>query len=285
MRLPKFKKPRDGAPVFMDRDKSAGPLKIIFEEPFCIDKVVIEEKDIVKYINGKSTPLLGDDFYYCYTYEGSVLSFVSFRSAAYQAGAAHLLVRTILNEGRYCVQSLSGAIFYYIENDRQGISVEVDYESREGYDLLDAQTARRDIQDALQSNPTIRAKWSLERRAFSANMALIAIFALIMVAALTVSWKYKSVKSSLEAQKARQTAPKPAAHASGRLPNVASAIAKVGDEISGKGVIETAEVTGKSMKFVISFKTEQAAQSFIRQFGGSYEQGKVIYSAALSGSK
>ncbi len=264
------------------QDKKGVPLKIVFEEPFCLDRVIIDKKDVIQYIKGKSTPLLGDDFYYCYTYDGAVLSFVSFRSSAYQAGAVHLLVKTILHEGRYCVQAPSSSIFYYIDNDGQRINVEVDYDKREGYAMLDTQTAHKDIQDAAKNNKNIRAKWSLEKSSFSVNILLIAVFAVMMAAALTVSWKYKAAKISLEAERARQSGPIASSYANAKLPDAVSVISKVGDAVQDKGIIEMAEISGRTMKFVISFRTEQAAQSFMRQFGGNYEQGKVIYSTSVS---
>jgi hypothetical protein len=266
----------------MQQDGKGVPLKIVFEEPFCLDKVIIEKKDIIKYIKGKSIPLLGEDFYYCYTYDGGVLNFVSFKSSSYQTGAVHLVVKAILHEGRYCAQTPSSSILYYIDNDGQRINVEVDYDVREGYEMLHAETARRDIQEALKSFATIRASWSLQKSALSINVLLIAVFAALMVAALTVSWKLKSAKVSFEAERARKSRPVASANISARLPDVVSVISKVGDEVYGKGVIEKAEIRGGNMEFVISFKTEQSAQSFMRQFGGSYEQGKIIYSTPVS---
>lgn len=264
------------------QERKGIPLKIVFEEPFCLDKVIIDKKDVITYIKGKSTPLLGDDFYYCYTYDGNALAFVSFKSSAHQSGAVHLLVKAILHEGRYCAQTPSSSILYYIDNDGQRINVEVDYDRREGYEMLDAETAHRDIQEAVKSFETIRASWSLEKSTFSVNILLIAVFVALMATALTVSWKYKAAKVSFDAEMAMKARTVPRANKSGRLPDMASVISKVGDAVNGKGIIEKAEISGKEMKFVLSFRTEQATQSFMRQFGGNYEQGKIIYSTPVS---
>jgi hypothetical protein len=146
--------------------------------------------------------------------------------------------------------------------------------------MLDAETARRTSGGCESLRPS--GRWSLEKRTLSVNILLIAVFAALMVAALTVSWKLKSAKVSFEAERASKARPVASARMSARLPDVVSVISKIGDEVEGKGIIEKAEINGKDMKFVISFKTEQTAQSFMRQFGGSYEQGKIIYSTPVS---
>lgn len=263
-------------------EKSGKPLKIVSGEPFCLDKVIVDKKDIFPYIKGKATPLLGDDFYYCYKYENGVLAFVAFVSSSYQVGAVHFLVKAILNQGKYYARMPAGNVFYYIVNDAPGINVEVDYEQRDGYELLDAHTVHADLMAEVKKNPGIRAKWALEKSALNINLLLIVVFAVLMGVSLLASWKYKAAKASFEATRARVVKPVVHDNKNFKLPNAVSVITRVGDMVYGKGIIEKAEVKGKTMDFVILFNSETAAQSFIREFGGKYEQGKVIYSTPFS---
>lgn len=266
-------------------DKGGKPLKIVTGDPFCMDKVVLDRKDVVEYIKGKATPLLGDDFYYCYKYTNGVLSFIAFVSETYEVNSVHYFVKAILEEGKYCASKPGSNVFYCIINDAKGLSVEIDYEQRENYEMLTLQGVHNDLVAAVSENETLQASWSLDKKTLNINLILIGVFALLMGCALLVSWKYQAAKASFELAKSRQIKPVAVVAKDIRLPDVVSVITRVGDVVLGKAVIERAELNDKGMQFVILFNTETVAQSFMRQFGGKYEQGKVIYSTPFSPAK
>lgn len=256
------------------KDKKKGKeIQYVIELPFVTDSVEIEKKDIISYINGKSQPILGDDFYYSYVYKDGILSFVSFASKKNVAGQIPVIAPALLRKGKFYYNS--DGVYYFIENEGGKIKTEVAYDEREGYaDITKIEKLSGDIPK------TLKLKWSLQAKGdklFYLGIAMLIIsIAYFLDAGIDIKPEVKLTKTLTPAVAVQKASPQ-------GLPDLTRYITDIARDIEGKGYIEKVQVQAdNNLQFVIKFKDETYVQSFIARRGGKYENGSIIYTVSLN---
>jgi hypothetical protein len=240
------------------------------ETPFVVDSIEIDKKDVLNYIKGKSHPIIGDDFYYSYIYKDKILSFISFASKKHITGNyLPVIAPALLQEGKYFYNPLKSNVYYFFENSSGVIKTEIGYEEKDGYENVLTIQLPKDIPD------TLKMRWSLQSQINKLYLLGMTTFILSVV--------FFFVNNSIHGKEPEPIDVKPVIAESIKesMPDITGIIENIGQEVMNKGHIEKAQLQPDGLQFVIRFRNESYAHSFISRYGGKYEGGAVIYTSSL----
>ncbi|MFA6823461.1 MAG: hypothetical protein WCR32_06615 [Geobacter sp.] len=271
-RRPVVRKKRDPHPS-EPSTASANISQLVFSDEFIMDSVRIEQKEILAYINGKAAPLLGDDFYYSYHYENGILAFIALKNKQHVAGRLPLFYPALLLQGNFVYKKPDADYVYYITNKDGFCAAEVAYDERPNH-LSISQTP-------VTSTPaTVKLTWSLARKNWYLNAALVTVFCL---AALFLAVSAKEYDAARQEQQQIASQLQPVIPRG--LPSFINTVADLGKKVEGKGFIERVALANDQLSCTIKFKQDADAQVFLRTIGGNYEGDKVVYTTALSAAR
>lgn len=248
-------------------------------DQYIFGKIQIDKKDIHDYIKGFSVPLLGYDFYYCYIYDGNMLSFISGKNKSFVEDCYALAGIALMQEGKYYIKDKNGDFYYLIEHKTDEINTFIVYEKP-----TDAIEITPSIIDIKEMPKTLKLKWSLHQKENIMIKFLVVLFIVLFAVNIFMVYKYQNTLNALEKQVLFYSSTvKEQPTKNNKNIDLINEINKIGSLILGKGIIDKVEKQNNSLIFYITFKSEEYAIEFLKTNGGKYEQGKVIYSVNIAG--
>ncbi|MCS7106471.1 MAG: hypothetical protein NZ942_04080, partial [Candidatus Aenigmarchaeota archaeon] len=122
-----------------------------------------------------------------------------------------------------------------------------------------------------------KLKWSLERKEYTYLIYVLFVFSLV-VFTLTNMKANQLKEQVIEKMNTASTL----TERQYRNTDLSGYLVSVADYVLGKGAIKRMEKTQEGLTFYISFKNEEFAQTFLKEKGGRYEQGQVIYTVSFA---
>jgi len=252
------------------KEKHKKKIKSIFSRDFVIDSLFLDKKDIKNYITGKAIPILGDDYYYGYTYKDGRLSFIAQRSNSMDVGHLSAFAPAFLKPGAYMYKD--GMKYYVINHAEDGIvKAYVHYElPAEATDISEMNI--NDISEEIP--PTLFFKWSLARNQRPMNLVLLAVFVLTLIA---FAWSAQSYSDLSRRTATLGEQGQSANHSTAdRLPDITEVVKECVKRVDGRGTIRQVRTENEAIVFTIQFPIENDARDFIAKNGGKYENDQVV---------
>ncbi|MCS7106266.1 MAG: hypothetical protein NZ942_03050 [Candidatus Aenigmarchaeota archaeon] len=252
--------------------KKAVKSKFVHIENFIVGKVKIDKKNVLNYIKGKSIPIFGDDYYYTYLYKNGYLIFLSTKSNIYLNKKIPIVAVSLLKPGVYYIKDKKGDFFHFIEHTEDNITHRVVFELPKNAVEINESFLKQYEKECA----SLKLKWSLEKKEYMYLIYTVFVFSLIFFVFMNA--KANQLKQQVIANRNNNAAAIEKHY--GNI-DLSKYLFDISDSVLGKGVINKVEKTIDGLVFYISFKTEEHAQTFLKDKGGKYEQGQVIYATSF----
>lgn len=223
-----------------------------------------------------------EDFYSGYFVDNGYLKYVVHKSNSYDAGKLSKLTPVLLNEGNYHL--IDGDNCFKFTNKGDEIVDNIDYitysEPNNNLTSVNLDTIQLDN----DIPKTLYLQWSLGKRNFHINTALLIIFSISIACRLASSYAYEDLSQKAEAIKKQIEAQNNKANAT-ITPDYSLPIKAIVKAIDGKGVVAQIKQENNLLMCYVNFNDENDARTFIKIYGGIYENSQVILATTATPNK
>ncbi len=243
-------------------------------EEYVAESVVIPKREIENYIKGRCIPILGDNFYYTYTYKNGVLLFIAGKSKNFVKGKFPVLSVVFMGEGDYYLKDKNKEFYHYFISKGNEIQHVITYKKPEsGVEI------NEDLLLSVGKIPKqLRLRWSLDNKSYL-SIGLVVFFVGLLTYFFVLNEAYNK-KDLILKNRQNQLMSQVNVSTSAKI-SLADLLNKVEKSIEDGKILK---IYQSDKKFVVEvyFDKEMSAQKFLEMHGGTYENNKVVFSLDFS---